>query len=131
VVTGNGGSNRVVGQNWGQPFLDIGQSKLLSPRVIFGLVALDLSYREILRVGVGKVKPAHCRRRPHGVAFGKRDADLSRSEQLEQFTFLGMVGAGRVTRCWSNAAILFADQGVMVQVFIRCIAPELSPHALM
>ena len=71
-----------------------------------------------------EVESAHAAAGPHGKALRELDAGvLFHVEQLPQGSFLGVVGAGGITRRRSDAAIFFLDEIVGGKVFCFAVTP--------
>ena len=91
-------------------------------RVIHQLVTADLANPEIFCLGMRKIKAAHACTGMHRKGFGQLDACvLLRLEQIEQHSFLSVIGTGGITGSRPDAAIFFADKIGLGQLFA---APE-------
>ena len=79
-----------------------------------------------------KIPARHGRSREHGKALCQLKASIFRSlQQFEQGRFLGMIRAGGIAGSRADAFVTFADQLVVIQRFIRIIAPQLLSDPLM
>ena len=68
---------------------------------------------------MSEIPAAHCCRRMHGQAFGEGDARVFGGiEQAEELRFLGVVGAGRIARCRTDALVGFGDQLIVLEILI-------------
>ena len=78
---------------------------------------------------MGEVEAAYRGCRVHGIGFRKGDAGCRFGvQQGEEFSFLRMVGAGRITRSRADSPIFFIEQLLAAENFCGRIAPELTPH---
>src|SRR5437588_12536383 len=84
----------------------------------------DLADPERFSLGVRKIKPAHACAGMHRKRFRQFDACvLLGSKQIEQRSFLGVIGTGGITSSRPNTAILFADEIGMRQLFVASKSP--------
>ena len=94
-------------------------------RIVFQLIAPDAGHAEILRLGMGKIEPAHGRGGIHGEILGQRDPGIGFGiEQVEQHRLEAVVGTGGIAGRRADAAIFFLDQRLVGQLLARGIAPQ-------
>src|SRR3546814_14366554 len=89
---------------------------------------------EALRLRVGEVPPGDRSPRPNRHPLCELDAGVgSDIEQLPERPLLGVLGAGRIAGCRTDAAILLRDQVLVRQALppvLARVAPELGPNPL-
>src|SRR5208283_1916169 len=94
-----------------EPALDLRRAHAFATSVVGNLVAADLAERKIARLRMGEVKAADARSGPHGKRLGDQHAGVRlHIEQAPQGSLLRVIGASRVTRGRTNAAILFVNE---------------------
>src|SRR4029077_791052 len=118
--------------DWRQPSLGFSERFVLTPRVIFNLIAFDVADTEVITLRVAEIEAAHRSARPHREALGQFHSDRAlAAEEREQSAFLGVIRLRRITRRRTNAAIALGDQLRIAQRLARLIAPEFAAHPLM
>src|SRR5574340_1269406 len=94
--------------------------------VILNLVAVDLADGEVAGFGMREIKPADRRRWPHGEMLGDLYAGAPFDIQnLPDAGFFGVLGTGGIAGRGADTFVLLLDQGIVVELLIRRITPEL------
>ncbi len=115
-----------IAQIGGQPALGLVEPPSLAFGIVGHLVALELADAEITRIAMGEIEAGNGRRRGHRETFGQCHASSRPDiEQIEQNALFRMVGARRIARRRTNAAIGLRDQRLVVERFIGVVGPEL------
>ena len=68
--------------------------------------------------------------RPHGKRLGDVHADLLAVHQLEHGFLDGVLGAGRIAGCRTDAGVGLGDEFVVGELLVRGVAPQVLAHAL-
>src|SRR5918993_5369162 len=112
LASGPGGLPRfgLVRQVGAQPALRLGQRNALAGCVVLDLIPRDAADREVLRVRMAEVEPAHGRGWRHREALRQGEPCRLRVEQVEEPPLLGVVGARRVAERRADAAVALLDQ---------------------
>ena len=122
--------SRLVIQIRPQPAFHFGHAHSLAARVVFHLVAIDLSQTEIPARRMRHVEPAHARPRPHRKRLGQLDARvLLHIEQPPQRALLRVIGARRIPRRRPDPAIFLVDQLIAAQLLARARSPTRRARA--
>ena len=78
---------------------------------------------------MGEVETGDRRGRHHRETVGEGNARAGVGlQQLKQRALLAVIGTGRISRSRTDALIRLVDQGLVVQVLLRRVTPELLPH---
>src|SRR6476620_11725213 len=84
----------------------------------------DLPDTKIFCVGVRKIESAHTRAGMHRRRFSESNPSVVLGiKQIEQCSFLGMIGTSGIARSRPDAAIFFADEIGMRQLLVSPKSP--------
>ena len=114
-----------------KPSFSLGDRDPLPRRVVLELVAIDAADAEVVAGRVPQVVPRYRRSGQHRARLGQLHAGAClRIEELEQCPLLGVIGAGRIAGRGTDALVALRDELGIGQLFVRCIAPQLTADAL-
>src|SRR6476659_9527190 len=100
-----------VPQIWRESFFHCGYGFASPGRVINCLIASDLPYAEIFRIGMRKIESAHAGAGMHRKRLRQfHPCVVLCIEQIKERSLLGVIGTGWITGGRPGAAIFFADQ---------------------
>src|SRR5690606_10486863 len=118
--TDRGRASRSVAEVRRQPRLHLFDRNALAARVLLDLIPADLAHREVARLGMVDVEPAHRSGRPHGEALGETDSDARLDiQEAEEGALLGVIRTGGIAGSGTDAAIALADQVFLGQILLR------------
>src|SRR5579864_3213932 len=81
---------------------------LLAQSKVAQLILADLAHGKVDCLRVAEVEPGYACSRQHGVVLCQLHADALRLQQPEQRRLDGVIGAGRITRCRTDATVFLA-----------------------
>src|SRR5215469_9193037 len=123
---------RIVVENGREPSLGLGKRLILTPCVIFDLIAFDLADAEIVTLRMAEIEAADRGARPHRKALGQFHPDGTlAAKECEYRTLLGVIRLCRIARRRTDAAIALGDQLLIAQRLANVITPEFTAHPLM
>ena len=120
-------SGRVVSQVGREPALHLAQACALAGCVVLGLLARDPPDGEVTRGRMAEVEAGDARARDHGEALRQLDSGFLGTQELEERSLLGVIGAGRVAERGPDAAITLRDQ-VLLRVLLARLVPLAPGH---
>ena len=108
-----------------EPFFHCGYGFASPGRVINCLIASDLPYAEIFRFRMRKIEPAHAGAGMHRKRLRQfHPCVVLCIEQIKERSFLGVIGTGWITGSGPDAAIFFADQISIGELFVAPKSPR-------
>ena len=108
-----------------EPFFHCGYGFASPGRVINCLIASDLPDPEIFRIRMRKIEPAHAGAGMHRKRLRQfHPCVVLCIEQIKERSFLGVIGTGWITGGGPDAAIFFADQISIRELFVAPKSPR-------
>ena len=117
--------SNLLPQIWRESFFHCGHGFASPGCVINCLIASDLPDAEIFRFRMRKIEPAHAGAGMHRKRLRQfHPCVVLCIEQIKERSFLGVIGTGWITGSGPDAAIFFADQISIRQLFVAPKSPS-------
>src|SRR3979490_2553233 len=108
-----------------EPAFDLVERHALADGVVLDLVGSDAADREVAHLRMPEVDAADARRRNHGGALRKRDADVLGTEQVEELPLLAVGRTGGIPEGRPDAAKTLRNQ-LFGRELVAVLVPLLS-----
>src|SRR5262249_46376208 len=105
-------AHRFVREIRREPAFRLVDGDAFAPRGRDALILANPAHVEIACSGIREIQAADARRRRHRRVLGEIDADLARTEQVEQRELLAVIRTRRVSEPWPDPAMRLGDDGL-------------------